>query len=54
MKGKRVGGEDMALLMRPEPFSHEVNRLVNTLFEAGEAGAGNGTPKAVEGTAQET
>jgi len=27
----------MALLMRPEPFSNEVNRLFNTLFDAGEA-----------------
>ena len=27
----------MALLMRPEPFSSEVNRLFNTLFDAGEA-----------------
>jgi HSP20 family protein len=26
----------MALLMRPEPFSSEVNRLFNTLFDAGE------------------
>ena len=29
----------MALLMRPEPFSQEVNRLFNTLFDAGEGGA---------------
>jgi HSP20 family protein len=27
----------MALLMKPEPFSQEVNRLFNTLFDAGEA-----------------
>jgi HSP20 family protein len=27
----------MALLMRPEPFSQEVNRLFNTLFDAGDA-----------------
>jgi HSP20 family protein len=27
----------MALIMRPEPFSNEVNRLFNTLFEAGDA-----------------
>jgi HSP20 family protein len=27
----------MALLMRPEPFSQEVNRLFNTLFDAGES-----------------
>jgi HSP20 family protein len=26
----------MALLMRPEPFSNEVNRLFNTLFDASE------------------
>ena len=34
----------MALLMRPEPFSQEVNRLFNTLFEAGDAGAQRWTP----------
>src|SRR5919108_4794383 len=34
----------MALLMRPEPFSHEVNRLFNTLFEAGEVGAQRWVP----------
>src|ERR687888_164659 len=27
------GGEEMALLMKPEPFSQEVNRLFNTLFD---------------------
>ena len=27
----------MALLMRPEPFSNEVNRLFNTLFDEGRA-----------------
>jgi HSP20 family protein len=27
----------MALLMKPEPFSQEVNRLFNTLFDTGEA-----------------
>jgi HSP20 family protein len=27
--------ETMALVMRPEPFSQEVNRLFNTLFDAG-------------------
>ena len=27
----------MALIMRPEPFSNEVNRLFNTLFDAGNA-----------------
>jgi HSP20 family protein len=27
----------MALIMRPEPFSNELNRLFNTLFEAGDA-----------------
>jgi HSP20 family protein len=34
----------MALLMRPEPFSQEVNRLFNTLFEAGDAGAQRWVP----------
>jgi HSP20 family protein len=34
----------MALLMRPEPFSQEVNRLFNTLFDVGEAGAQRWTP----------
>ena len=34
----------MALLMRPEPFSQEVNRLFNTLFDAGEAGAQRWVP----------
>jgi HSP20 family protein len=29
----------MALLMKPEPFSQEVNRLFNTLFDAGDAPA---------------
>ena len=29
----------MALLMKPEPFSQEFNRLFNTLFDAGEAPA---------------
>jgi HSP20 family protein len=28
----------MALLMRPEPFSNEVNRFFNTLFDAGQGG----------------
>lgn len=28
----------MALLMKPEPFSQEVNRLFNTLFDVGETG----------------
>ena len=28
----------MALLMRPEPFSNEVNRIFNTLFDAGDGG----------------
>ncbi len=28
----------MALLMKPEPFSQEVNRLFNTLLEGGDAG----------------
>src|ERR671915_1022600 len=31
-----LGGWTMALLMKPEPFSQEVNRLFNTLFDAGE------------------
>jgi HSP20 family protein len=26
----------MALMIRPEPFPHELNRLFNTLFEAGD------------------
>ena len=34
----------MALLMRPEPFSNEVNRLFNTLFDAGERSAQRWTP----------
>ena len=34
----------MALLMRPEPFSQEVNRLFNTLFDAGEASAQRWAP----------
>ena len=29
----------MTLLMRPEPFSQEVNRLFNTLFDVGDAPA---------------
>jgi HSP20 family protein len=29
----------MALLMKPEPFSQEVNRLFNTLFDVGDAPA---------------
>jgi HSP20 family protein len=28
----------MALLMRPEPFSNEVNRIFNTLFDVGDGG----------------
>src|SRR6266480_3870108 len=28
----------MALLMKPEPFSQEVNRLFNTLFDASDTG----------------
>ena len=27
----------MALLMKPEPFSSEINRLFNTLFDHGQA-----------------
>ena len=34
----------MALLMRPEPFSQDVNRLFNTLFDAGESGAERWVP----------
>jgi HSP20 family protein len=34
----------MALLMRPEPFSQEVNRLFNTLFDAGESAAQRWAP----------
>ena len=34
----------MALLMRPEPFSQEVNRLFNTLFDAGETSAQRWVP----------
>ena len=34
----------MALLMRPEPFSQEVNRLFNTLFEPGEGSAQRWAP----------
>jgi HSP20 family protein len=30
----------MALLMRPEPFSQEINRLFNTLFDVREGAAG--------------
>src|SRR3954451_25174382 len=33
MKQRTQGGEKMALLMKPEPFSQEVNRLFNTLFD---------------------
>jgi HSP20 family protein len=34
----------MALLMRPEPFSQEVNRLFNTLFDAGDTPAQRWVP----------
>jgi HSP20 family protein len=34
----------MALLMRPEPFSQEVNRLFNTLFDASESPAQRWVP----------
>jgi HSP20 family protein len=34
----------MALLMRPEPFSQEVNRLFNTLFDVGDAPAQRWVP----------
>ena len=34
----------MALLMKPEPFSQEVNRLFNTLFDVGDAPAQRWVP----------
>ena len=34
----------MALLMRPEPFSNEINRLFNTLFDASDAPAQRWVP----------
>ena len=34
----------MALMMKPEPFSNEVNRLFNTLFEGGEGQAQRWVP----------
>ena len=34
----------MALIMRPEPFSSEFNRLFNTLFEAGDTQAQRWVP----------
>ena len=34
----------MALLMRPEPFSQEVNRLFNTLFDASDAASQSWVP----------
>ena len=34
----------MALLMRPEPFSQEVNRLFSTLFDATDTGAQRWVP----------
>src|SRR3954466_15359972 len=44
MKYWTQGGEEMALLMRPEPFSQEVNRLFSTLFDAGETGVQRWVP----------
>src|SRR5438067_12153521 len=35
MSFSKKGGREMALLMKPEPFSSEINRLFNTLFEDG-------------------
>jgi HSP20 family protein len=34
----------MALLMRPEPFSQDVNRLFNTLFDLGDTGVQRWVP----------
>ena len=34
----------MALLMKPEPFSHEVNRLFNTLFDQSDSGVQRWVP----------
>jgi HSP20 family protein len=34
----------MALLMRPEPFSQEVNRLFSTLFDSGDTGVQRWVP----------
>src|SRR5919202_5462937 len=38
------GGEEMALLMKPEPFSQEVNRLFNTLFDLQDSGVQRWVP----------
>src|SRR3954471_20721739 len=39
-----LGGEEMALLMKPEPFSQEVNRLFSTLFDAHDTGVQRWVP----------
>src|ERR671922_3044210 len=44
MGAKRKGGEEMAILMKPEPFSQEVNRLFNTLFDVTDAGVQRWVP----------
>src|SRR3954451_10187475 len=44
MKYWTQGGEEMALLMRPEPFSQEVNRLFSTLFDAQDSGVQRWVP----------
>src|SRR3954447_22013387 len=44
MKDWTQGGEEMALLMRPEPFSQEVNRLFSTLFDAQDSGVQRWVP----------
>jgi HSP20 family protein len=38
------GGEEMALLMKPEPFSQEVNRLFSTLFDLQDSGVQRWVP----------
>src|SRR4051812_5069970 len=44
MKDWTQGGEDMALLMKPEPFSQEVNRFFNTLFDTQDSGVQRWVP----------
>src|ERR671924_1475244 len=44
MKYWTQGGEEMALLMKPEPFSQEVNRLFNTLFDLSDSGVQRWVP----------
>src|SRR3954453_20447588 len=39
-----TGGKEMALLMKPEPFSQEVNRLFSTLFDAQDSGVQRWVP----------